>query len=216
MTADEIAARSAAIGDAVAVRLPADLPAYSPGFYIARGDRGFSAETPRVLDRFYLDLRPEGAVPFIREATRRLNAAGLAFVAKVVDDPDGFDRRDSAVLAFERRDRGGRSPPRRSSARRSRRSSTGARPAMTLPLAPGLAFAEDPGGGESFGCAPLPPHRRGRRGGRRARAREPEERLELVRERFAEAGIEPRRPVPRAAGGGVAGTPELLDAAVRA
>ena len=106
---------------------------------------------PRILDRFYLDLRPEGAVPFVRVATRRLNAEGLAFFAKVADDPAGFDRRDSAVLVFERRDR--------------RRALAGAEevrtavapfldggvPAMTLPMAPGLAFAEDPGGGESFG-----------------------------------------------------------------
>ena len=79
-----------ATGDDVALRLPAELPLYSPGFYIARGDRGFSAELPRVLDRFYLDVRPEGAVPFVREATRRLNQAGLAFSAKVVDDPVGL------------------------------------------------------------------------------------------------------------------------------
>ena len=105
---------------------PRSLPAYSPGFYIARGDRGFSAELPRVLDRFYLDVRPEGAVPFVREATRRLNHAGLAFSAKVVDDPAasiGATRRCSPSSAATA---SGRSSPPRTSARRSPPSSTAA------------------------------------------------------------------------------------------
>ena len=59
---------------------------------------------------------------------------------------------------------------------------------MTLPLAPGLAFAEDPGTGESFGthrCLLLA------EAALTAAERDlqaPEERLEVVRERFAEAG----------------------------
>jgi hypothetical protein len=184
---DEIPA-GARVGDAVSLRVPADVPAFSPGFYIARGDRGFPAEGPRVLDRFYLDLRPEGAVPFVREATRRLNRAGLAFLAKVVDDPDGFDRRDAAVLTFQRTDR-----PRAFAAAEELREALapfldGGAPAMTLPMAPGLAFAEDPGGGESFGahrCLLLA------EAVVTAAEREllaPEDRLKVVRERFAEAG----------------------------
>jgi hypothetical protein len=187
VTDDEVTGR-ARIGDSVSVLLPADLPAYSPGFYIARGNRGFAAETPRVLDRFYFNLHPEGAVPFIREATRQLNRAGLPFVAKVVDDPDGFDRRDSAVLAFERRHR------RRAlaEARRLRAALTAflgdGTPALTLPLAPGLAFAEDPGGGESFGrhrClliadAAVIAAERG--------IADPDDQLEILRDRFIQAG----------------------------
>jgi hypothetical protein len=185
--ADEIAA-GARIGDAVTVRLPADLPAFSPGFYTVRGDRGLSGEGPQVLDRFYLDLRPEGAVPFVREVTRRLNRAGLTFVAKVVDVPGGFDRRDSAVVAFERADR--KSALGAAEELRGALAAflDGGAPAMTLPLAPGLAFAEDPGGGESFGA-----HRCLLLAEAAVTAAErdlhaPEDRLEVVRERFAQAG----------------------------
>jgi hypothetical protein len=176
------------IGDVVAVRLPADLPLFSPGYYTARGDRGFSGETPRVLDRVYLSLRPEGAVTFIQEATRRLNREGLAFVAKVVDDPDGFDRRDSAVLAFERADRvRGLAAAEELGAALEPYLGDGA-PAMTLPLGPGLAFAEDPGGGESFGAhrcrliaeAAVDAADRG--------LRALDDRLAAVERRFAEAG----------------------------
>ena len=81
-------------GETVAIRLPSDVPEFSPGFYMALGDQGFSADIPRALDRFYLNLRREGAVEFVRETTRRLNRAGLAFRAKVADEPQGFGRRD--------------------------------------------------------------------------------------------------------------------------
>jgi hypothetical protein len=187
VAADEVAGE-ARTGELVSVRLPADLPAYSPGFYVACGDRGFPAEAPRVLDRFYLDLRPEGAVPFVRESTRRLNDAGLAFVAKVVDDAGGFDRRDSAVLAFERQERSlALAAAEELRAALAPFLDDGA-PAMTLPLAPGLAFAEDPGGGQSFGTnrclllaeAVVTAAERG--------LETSEDRLEAVRERFAREG----------------------------
>ena len=119
---------SLSVGDEVTVRLPASLPALSPGFYMGRGDRGFSAKRPRHLDRVYLDLSREGAVPFVREATRRLNAGGLAFLAKVVDDPGGFDRRDAAVLSSSAATATGRSSPRTTWLICWSRSSTVARP----------------------------------------------------------------------------------------
>ena len=206
----------ARIGDAVSVRLPAGLPAYSPGFYVARGDRGFSAAAPRVLDRFYLDLRPEGAVPFIREATRRLNDAGLAFAAKVVDDPAGFDRRDSAVLAFERCDR-----VRGLAGAEEVRSAVagfvgGSTPAMTLRMAPGLAFAEDPGDGESFGWHRCLLVADAAVTAAQRHITAPGRRLEVVRERFARAGISLDAPHLGPPVDGVADASELLGATVRA
>jgi hypothetical protein len=178
----------ARVGDAVSLRLPADLPAYSPGFFLAQGDRGLPPGDPPGLDRFYLDLHPEGAVPFVREATRRLNRAGLAFVAKVVDDPDGFDRRDAAVVVVARRDR-----DRAMTAVEDLHSALApyvddGAPAMTLRLAPGLAFAEAPAGGDSFGA-----HRCLLLAEAAVTAAErgiiaPEERIEVARERFVQAG----------------------------
>jgi hypothetical protein len=190
VTDDEIEAEADAlrIGEVVAVRLTAGLPAFSPGFYCALGDRGFAAEAQGRFDRVYLDLRPEGAVPFVREATRRLNRAGLAFFAKVVDDPGGFDRRDAALLIFERPDR------ERALAAAEELAATlapfldGGAPAMTLPLSPGHAFAEEPHGGASFGM-----HRCALLAEAAVTAAERglgavEDRLEVARARFAEAG----------------------------
>jgi hypothetical protein len=176
------------IGDIVTVRLAAGLPANSPGFYCALADRAFSAEARGRFDRVYLDLRPEGAVRFVREATRRLNQAGLAFFAKVVDDPAGFDRRDAALLIFERRDRARALAAAEELAAVLAPYLGDGGPAMTLPLSPGLAFAEEPVGGASFGqhrCLLLAEGvvTAAERGLGAA-----EERLGVVRERFAAAG----------------------------
>lgn len=175
-------------GQLVAVRLPSDAPDMSPGFYMALGDRGFSADIPRALDRFYLNLRREGAVDFTRLATRHLNGMRLAFRAKVVDEPGGFDRCDSALLAFERCDRveaGAAAIAIHAALADAVDAET---PALTRRLAPGLAFAEDPESGESFGTqrcrliaeAVVTAHERG--------VGDLAGRLELVRERFAREG----------------------------
>ena len=82
---------------------------------------------------------------------------------------------------------------------------------MTLPLAPGLAFAEDPGGGESFGAhrclllaeAAVTAAERG--------LGAPEDRLEVVRERFAEAGTTLDAPYLGSSPGGAAAATHPLD-----
>ena len=183
---------------------------------MARGDRAFSGEQPRLLDRVYLDLRREGAVPFVRETTRRLNGAGLAFMAKVVDEPGGFDRRDAAVLFFERRDRERALQAADDLARALAPFLDGGAPSMTLPLGPGVAFAEDPGGAESFGShrclliaeAAVAAAERG--------LGSLDDRLDLVRERFAQAGTTLEAPHVGSPAGGVADPVELFDAGVRA
>ncbi len=217
VTAEDIETGGGAsgIGDAVAVRHSTDLPALSPGFYMARGDRGFSDGQPRVLDRVYLDLRREGAVPFVRETTRRLNGAGLAFMAKVVDEPGGFDRRDAAVLFFERRDRKRALDAAGDLARALAPFLDGGAPAMTFPLAPGVAFAEDPGGAESFGShrcliiaeAAVDAAERG--------LGSLEDRLDLLRERFAQEGITLEAPHLGSPAGGAADPVELFNARTR-
>jgi hypothetical protein len=187
------------------------MPEFSPGFYLACGDRGFSEHIPRRLDRFYYNLREEGAVAFIRHVTRRLNSEGLAFRAKVVDEPGmAFDRCDSAVLAFERRDRD-RSVAAAYAIHAALEEFLEPQvPALTRPLASGLAFAEDPAGRESYGVnrsllvaqAVVAAHERG--------VRDPEERLHLVRERFMEAGTSLATPyLSEDTPGDLAGTPPV-------
>jgi HopA1 effector protein family len=85
-------------------------------------------------------------------------------------------------------------------------------PAMTLPLGPGVAFAEDPGGAESFGShrclliaeAAVAAAERG--------LGSLDDRLDLVRERFAETGTSLDAPYL----GSSAAARDPLDAEVRA
>jgi hypothetical protein len=130
----------------------------------------------------------------MRLATERLNAAGLAFRLKVVDDPDGFDRCDTAVFAFQRVDRERALRHMIAVHRDLRGHLDPAVPAMTKRLAPGLAFAEDPHGGRSFGghrCDLLAEAivSAGERG-----AVEIDARLQHVAARFAQAGTSVERP----------------------
>ena len=173
---------------AVLVRFPKELRRLSPGFYMALGDTALSLEDPVV--RLYWNVAAGGAVPFMAVGTHALNASGLAGRLKVVNDPGGFDRCDTAVLYLRRDDfgRAGRliAELRSEVAPWLREGS----PAFTKPLAPGLSVADDPGGGESFGlsrCALIA------EGVLRAYERG-DPAAATVRATLAERGVDPRAP----------------------
>ena len=85
-------------------------------------------------------------------ATTRLNAIGLPFRLKVVNDPGGYDRCDSAIFAFQRKDRDRSLPEVLRLCEELGDAIAPGIPAMTRPIVTGVGFAEDPGGGESFGA----------------------------------------------------------------
>src|SRR5262249_54132982 len=87
-------------GDRVAVRLPKELPAISPGFHMVCGDRPMDAAAGAPLLRLYWNLRADGAVPCVGVAPGLPNAAGAAFRLRVVTDPAGFDRCDAGVVSL--------------------------------------------------------------------------------------------------------------------
>ena len=97
-------------GDAVCLRVPSELPALSPGFWLAVGDAPSAGFDVRV----YWNVAAGGAPRLVAAVTGVLNAAGVPFRLKVADHPYRFARRDAAVLylagdAFrERRARAGR------------------------------------------------------------------------------------------------------------
>jgi hypothetical protein len=139
------------VGERAAMRLPKELFAISPGFYLARADRPMDTGPSGRVVRLYWNLRADGAVPFVGAVTRLLNSAGVAFQLKVLNDPGAFSRCDAGVIYLARDDYpesadlmlalhaelGGFLSPRT--------------PVFTAELAPGVGFAEDPGTGESFG-----------------------------------------------------------------
>jgi hypothetical protein len=128
--------------------LPKGLPWRSPGHYLALGDRGVGPDEP--LRRLYWNLTPAGAAPAMAALTSRLNAEGVPFSLKMLDDSSAFTRCDAGVLYVCAAD-GGRV---RGLALEAARALAGDRkdavPALTRRLAPGLSEADDPGD-ESFG-----------------------------------------------------------------
>jgi Lanthionine synthetase C-like protein/HopA1 effector protein family len=127
--------------------MPKDLRGISPGFYTAVSDEPLLADAS--IFRVYWNLTPAAAVKLMRIATEDLNRRGIRFRLKVLSDPGRYTRRDAGVLYLDagevdnvdvidlyRRVSADMKP---------------GGPALTLELAPGLAFAEDPANGESFG-----------------------------------------------------------------
>jgi hypothetical protein len=136
-------------GDTIAVRVPKDLPSQSPGFYTAVGDALQDAASGVV--RAYWHVTRTGAPALMRSLTASLNAADVPFRFKVADHPFRMDRCDAAVLYV---------PAHRLPAIRETLLEVATDlavhlrpelPAFTLPLAPGVALAEDDGSAESFG-----------------------------------------------------------------
>lgn len=179
-------------GAPVELHLPNELLRVSPGFYSVLGDRWLGGDEPLV--RVYWHVEVSGALPFVAAATARINEAGLPARLKVVNHPDAFGRCDAAVLYLRRQDlrRAGDVVAAVHAAVAPHL--TERTPALTKRLAPGVALAEDPGGGASFGL-----HRCGLLAEALIRAHEDglttlEGRLARVRAHLAEAGVDPERP----------------------
>ncbi len=125
--------------------------AAQPGFYMAFGDAVADDLDERRLVRFYWNAGAEAAPAVLGEITSVFNRFEIPFRLKCPSHPAAYTRRDALVLYLGRRYAhvGIELAARVWSAIRDRLRE-GA-PLFTRPLARGLAFAEDPGGGESFG-----------------------------------------------------------------
>jgi len=133
------------------MRLPNELLDFSPGFYIALGDKPLDggARTFRV----YWNLRAAGARSFVAEATASLNRARVPFRLKVLDDPARYDRCDAAVLYLRTRDRTRAYGVVGTLAATLRKHLKPPTPAFAKPIAAGVAIAEQPPAGGSFGVS---------------------------------------------------------------
>jgi hypothetical protein len=181
-------------GVEVAVRLPNDLPHRSPGFYTALGDVALPDTDAGPLVRIYWNLTPAGAPHALRIVTTALNAARIPFRFKVADAPAGFARRDAGVLYLLARHYPTVAELLSARYVRLRDTLGPGTPAFTKQLAPGLALAEDPGDGGSFGL-----HRCGLVAQalvqtRQPRHRSPGARLAAVSEHLLAHGIDPDAP----------------------
>lgn len=141
-------------GTGVAVMMPNELLRLSPGFYMALGEAEFAVDGGAPVSRFYWNLRREGAAPLVSLLTRELNARGLAFRLKVVNDPARYSRCDAGVLYTLKEQYEEISGVVSAAYPRIAAALKQGTPALTRELAPGLGFAEDPGDSlTSFGMS---------------------------------------------------------------
>jgi Lanthionine synthetase C-like protein/HopA1 effector protein family len=172
------------------VLFPKESFGWSPGFYVALSNAPLSEAPASRTARLYWNLRPAGAAPFVRSATRALNAADVRFRLKVLDDPSRFDRCDAGVLYVQGEDLAALSPLIGEIHAVVRTHLKVLTPAFARPIAAGVGYADDPGGGQSFGA-----HRSNLLAEGIVRAHERgatsiEARLDSVRQRFLDEGID--------------------------
>ena len=120
------------------------------GHYVLLGRAVHNASTGRQV-RFYWNLSAGGGPGFVREISTRFERARVPFQAKVPAVPSGYGRVDTGVLYASDEDV---AVAAELVAETYAALGAGIRPDVplfTLPLAPGLAFAESPPNGDSFG-----------------------------------------------------------------
>ncbi|HEU4325176.1 MAG TPA: T3SS effector HopA1 family protein [Roseiflexaceae bacterium] len=184
----------ARVGAQISIYAPRESTAMQPGFYFAFGEA--PAEPHDLYDsvRFYWNISDGGAAELIGALTRLLNRFLVPFRLKCCNSRPLFYRLDSAVLYVPKRFCRITAELLVEIYPRLRSELGGATPLFTRRLAPGLAFAEEPGTGESFGmfCCRVVAEAVWSSAAQGGQAR-----LEVVAERFRSYDIDIARPYLR-------------------
>jgi hypothetical protein len=122
-----------------------------PGFYFAFGEAEAGELDNFSLARFYWNLRAEGAVPLMRAVTRGLNRFQVPFRIKCLTNAALYTRNDAAVLYVDKRFYRVTARVLAGVHREVAHHLRPDAPLFAKPLADGLALAEEPYTGESFG-----------------------------------------------------------------
>jgi hypothetical protein len=184
-------------GKEVGLRLPMEMIALSPGYYMAMGDQELRSEDFGQMLRLYWNVSAEGAAVLMREITEKLNMICVPFRLKVVSSPEGFGRRDAAVLYMREEDYGRLKSSLGGIYERLGENVRHGVPALTRQVAGGLALAEDPGHGESYGLHRMMLVAEGLVRAFESGAMSVAERLKYVEDSMVEKGIDLRRPYLR-------------------
>jgi HopA1 effector protein family len=138
------------VGSAVSVYIFRESTTFQPGLYFAFGETVTSSDNLDLF-RLYWNIHAPGVLSLLRLISRDLNRFQVPFQFKSPVLPQGYARRDAAVLYLKKRFH---ALVRELAAAWSQECSSQLRdgvPLFTLPLARGLGLAEDPETGESFG-----------------------------------------------------------------
>jgi hypothetical protein len=135
-------------GHEVAVRIPRVLPEAAPGFVLVLGEHDLAG--PPDL-RVYLNA-PQGLRPAVAEAlTGALDGVGVGHRLKVLTDESRGARADGVIVYLARADWVSAWGAVAAGLRPHGQGLVDRVPLFTRRLAPGVAVAEEPGSGESFG-----------------------------------------------------------------
>ena len=181
-------------GTFVRVYVPRESHTVQAGYYFAFGETLPDSNDELSVVRFYWNVPAEGAAQLLQRISGDLNRWEVPFRFKTPTHPGMFARTDTAVLYAPRRyahfTRGlvaeihsAIGPVLRADV-----------PLFTLRLAPGLAFAEDPGTQESFGMCRSRILAQGIWQAHVQGARAADERLKIVEQQFQSQGISLSRP----------------------
>ncbi len=176
------------------VRIPKECFGFSPGFYVALGERELVRDGSVPLLRIYWNIAPDAAAPLVALLSVGLNEASLPYMLKVLNDPRRFTRCDAAVLYIPTAAQEAVLEVVRPVHRALMGAARAAVPAFTLELAPGLGLAEDPGTGESFGMHRCRLVAEALVAAHVAHERSAAARLARVEARFRDAGLDLDRP----------------------
>lgn len=139
------------VGDTGWARVPKESCSLVPGFYLASGDAGEAEGDGHDTLRVYWHLWSGGAASLVAWLTDTLNRIGMPFALKLLAIPHAYPRSDAAVLYVSPCSYHRLISPLSRIYREIRPWLRPSVSAFAKPIAPGLAIAEDPGDGSSFG-----------------------------------------------------------------
>lgn len=140
-------------GGNVSVFFPRESATMMPGFYYAFGETVADQQDDYGLIRFYWNTNPAGATTLTGSVTRELNRFQVPFRFKCANLRSQYVRLDAVVLYVNKRFFRIVAELVTDIYRAAKEYLQAETPLFTKPLAPGLALAEDPGNGESFGMS---------------------------------------------------------------
>jgi hypothetical protein len=138
-------------GTPITVYFPRESRNLQPGFYFVFGETTVDQHDELPTVRYYWNIKREGAVPLVRELTSALNKYQVPFRFKILNHPGMVGRSDAAILYLGRQCYRAAAEICSETHEKVSDLLDEQVPLFTLPLAKGLAFAEDPGTQESFG-----------------------------------------------------------------
>lgn len=138
-------------GVEISLYAPKESRTMQPGFYFAFGEAATDQEDEFSLVRLYWNLEATGAPPLIARVTAAFNRFAIPFRCKCLSMVELYQRTDAAVIYLAKRHYRLAAEMLEEIYRAVQPSLKPQTPLFTKALAPGLALAENPKTGESFG-----------------------------------------------------------------